>query len=222
MRLELMIHRAIASICCSRRCSLVMYSPGSERSSTSSKTAREIWQLGHGSSTFRRSSPKRLGDSALPRPPRYPPRPQFRRLVRNLSPVWLVRQPEPVAEGRGTWSPGSPCKRPMTSGPKPWRPPAACAAPRSGPQVVDDAVEEVLRQLGVELLGRDGAVRDGLVGFLERIGELLRRFVHLPLCPLLWSPMRLSLLSWDVSPSFVTPYRDQLLRGTLPSAPSFS
>src|SRR5215211_4225862 len=32
-----------------------------------------------------------------------------------------------------------------------------------GPQIVDNAVEEVLRQLGVELLGRDGAVSDGLV-----------------------------------------------------------
>src|SRR5215210_7706706 len=48
-----------------------------------------------------------------------------------------------------------------------------------GPQVVDNAVEEVLRQLGVELLGRDGAVCDGLVGFFQRIGELLRRFVDL-------------------------------------------
>src|SRR5829696_3075603 len=48
-----------------------------------------------------------------------------------------------------------------------------------GPQVVDNAVEEVLRQLGVEFLGRDGAVRNGLVGFFQRIGELLRRFVYL-------------------------------------------
>src|ERR687898_727616 len=48
-----------------------------------------------------------------------------------------------------------------------------------GPQVVDNAVEEVLRQLGVELLGRDGTVRDGLVGFFQSIGEFLRRFVHL-------------------------------------------
>src|SRR5215204_3907072 len=48
-----------------------------------------------------------------------------------------------------------------------------------GPQVVDNAVEEVLRQLGVEFLCRDGAVRDGLVGFFQRIGELLRRFVDL-------------------------------------------
>src|SRR5215210_6600207 len=48
-----------------------------------------------------------------------------------------------------------------------------------GPQVVDNAVEEVLRQLGVELLGRDGAVCDGLVGFFQRISKLLRRFVDL-------------------------------------------
>src|SRR5918998_1770094 len=52
------------------------------------------------------------------------------------------------------------------------------------PKVVDNAVEEVLRQLGVELLGRDGAVRDRLVGFLKRIGELLRRLVDLLLLSL--------------------------------------
>src|SRR5215216_3503965 len=50
-----------------------------------------------------------------------------------------------------------------------------------GPQVVDNSVEEILRQLGVELLCRDGAVRDGLVGFFQRIGELLRRFFDLSL-----------------------------------------
>src|SRR5215210_3296985 len=48
-----------------------------------------------------------------------------------------------------------------------------------GPQVVDHTVEEVLGQLGVELLGRDGAVRYRLVRFLQRVGELLRRFINL-------------------------------------------
>src|SRR5215211_3995653 len=50
-----------------------------------------------------------------------------------------------------------------------------------GLQVVDNSIEEILRQLGVELLCRDGAVRDGLVGFFQRIGELLRRFFDLSL-----------------------------------------
>src|SRR5215208_7736216 len=48
-----------------------------------------------------------------------------------------------------------------------------------GPQVVDHTVEEVLRQLGVEFLGRDRAVRYRLVRFFERSGEFLRRFVDL-------------------------------------------
>ena len=39
---------------------------------------------------------------------------------------------------------------------------------RLGAQVVDYAVEEVLRQLGIELLGRDGAVSHRLVGFPSR------------------------------------------------------
>src|SRR5215216_1203939 len=51
------------------------------------------------------------------------------------------------------------------------------------PEVVDDAVEEVLRHLRVELLRRDGTVRYRLVGLLERLGELLRRLVYLFLLP---------------------------------------
>src|SRR5918997_358322 len=47
------------------------------------------------------------------------------------------------------------------------------------PEVVDHAVEEILRQLRVELLGRDGAVRQRLVRLLGRVSELLRRLVYL-------------------------------------------
>jgi hypothetical protein len=53
-------------------------------------------------------------------------------------------------------------------------------------EVVDDAVEEVLRHLRVELLRRDGTVRDRLVGLLERVGELLRRLVYLLLLLLVY------------------------------------
>src|SRR5215218_547998 len=54
-----------------------------------------------------------------------------------------------------------------------------------GPQVVDHTVEEFLGQLGVELLGRDGAVRYRLVRFFQRIGKLLRRFIDLLLLPVI-------------------------------------
>src|SRR5215210_1236796 len=47
------------------------------------------------------------------------------------------------------------------------------------PKAVDDAVEEFLPYLGVEFLGRDGTIRDGLVGLFKRVGELLSRFVYL-------------------------------------------
>src|SRR5215204_7352927 len=53
-----------------------------------------------------------------------------------------------------------------------------------GPEVVDDAVEEVLRQLRVELLGRNRAVGEGLIGFLDCLGELLGRLVYLLLLSL--------------------------------------
>src|SRR5918997_2981726 len=48
-----------------------------------------------------------------------------------------------------------------------------------GAKVVDHAVEEGLRQLGVELLGRDGAVADHPVRIPNRVGELLGRLVDL-------------------------------------------
>src|SRR5215212_6703643 len=54
-----------------------------------------------------------------------------------------------------------------------------------GAQVVDDAVEEVLGELRVELLGRYGPVGEGLVGLLDRLGELLSRLVYLLLLSLI-------------------------------------
>src|SRR5215217_5900926 len=53
-----------------------------------------------------------------------------------------------------------------------------------GPEVVDHPVEELLGQLGVELLCRDGPVSERLIGFLDRVGELLGRLAYLLLCPL--------------------------------------
>src|SRR5215207_3661494 len=54
-----------------------------------------------------------------------------------------------------------------------------------GTQVVDDAVEEVLGELRVELLSRDRPVGEGLVGLLDRLGELLGRLVYLLLLSLI-------------------------------------
>src|SRR5215212_11544472 len=54
-----------------------------------------------------------------------------------------------------------------------------------GAQVVDDAVEEVLRQLRVELLDRDRPVGKRLVGLLDRLSELLSRLVYLLLLSLI-------------------------------------
>ncbi len=51
-------------------------------------------------------------------------------------------------------------------------------------EAVDDAVEGVLHQLGVELLRLDGAVSQRLVGLPDHVGELLGRLLYLCLCPL--------------------------------------
>src|ERR671910_771623 len=48
-----------------------------------------------------------------------------------------------------------------------------------GPEVVYDAVEEVLRELRVDLLSRYRAVGERLVRLLDRLGELLGRLVYL-------------------------------------------
>src|SRR5215212_5486652 len=56
-----------------------------------------------------------------------------------------------------------------------------------GPEVVYDAVEEVLRQLRVDLLSRYRAVGERLVRLLDRLGELLGRLVHLLLLLLIHS-----------------------------------
>ena len=45
--------------------------------------------------------------------------------------------------------------------------------------IVDDAVEELLGQLGVGLSCPDGAVSESLAGVLDRVGELLCRLVYL-------------------------------------------
>src|SRR5215212_359464 len=52
-------------------------------------------------------------------------------------------------------------------------------APCLAPEVVDYPIEEVLGELGVELLGRNRAVGEGLVGLPDRLGELLGRQIHL-------------------------------------------
>ncbi len=49
---------------------------------------------------------------------------------------------------------------------------------RLGAQVVDHPVEEVLGELGVQLLGGDGAVGDCLVGVPYGVGELLGCLVY--------------------------------------------